>query len=314
MMKKILLATDGSRNALGAAHYVANLYKTASDLEITVLNISPFIPPLYRELGHDPAVHRQFMAWKKKREDEAKAYLEESTKVLLEAGLKKSHVKAKYAHQVVGVARDIIREVDAEPFDACVVGKKGMGWFDSIFLGSITSKLLEISENHPLWLVDGKGSKSRRVLIAVDETPQAVELARHAGRMLQGLHPIHILFYHYCAPFTETLPSEERKRMKDTEKEVVERERARMAQIIEEAKEAILDEGLRPRSLNYQFQYDPSARSKKISRAILSKLQEGDYGTMLLGRKGTTRAREFRIGSVALRTITEAQRCAVWVI
>ena len=313
-MRRILLATDGSRNALGAVHYVANLYKGASDVEVTVLNISPAIPPLYREAGHGAAVHRQFMEWKKKREEEAKAYFHDASKVFLEAGFKKTQVKTRYLHQAVGVARDIIREVDAGPFDACVVGKKGMGWFDSIFLGSITSKLLEVSENHPLWLVDGKGSKSRRVLIAMDETPHAVELARLAGRMLHGLSAVHILFYHYCSPFTETLPAEERKRMRDSEEEVVERERARMAQIVKEAREAILDEGLKPRSLNYQFQYDPSARSKKISRAILSKLKEGDYGTLLLGRKGTTRAREFRMGSVALRIITESQHCTVWVI
>jgi nucleotide-binding universal stress UspA family protein len=313
MMQKILLAIDGARNALGAAHYVANLYKGASDAEVTVLNISPSIPPVYRELGHDPSVHRQFMAWKKKTEDEAKGYFETASKVLLEAGLKKSHIKTKYVHQAVGIARDILRELDAGPFDACVVGKKGMGWFDSIFLGSITSKLLEVSENHPLWLVDGNGAKSRRVLIGMDETPQAIELARYAGRSLQGLSGIHILFYHYCAPFTETLSSEERKRMKDTEGQVAERVKLRMTQIFEKAKEAILDVGLKPRSLNYQFDYDPSARSKKISRAILSKLQEGDYGTLVLGRKGTTGAREFHIGSVALRTITEARRCAVWV-
>jgi hypothetical protein len=87
-----------------------------------------------------------------------------------------------------------------------------------------------------------------------------------------------------------------------------------MAQIVGIGKEAILGEGLKPRSLNYQFEYDPSARHKKISRAILSKLKEGDYGTLLLGRKGITGAREFRMGSVALRIINEAQHCSVWVV
>jgi hypothetical protein len=132
--------------------------------------------------------------------------------------------------------------------------------------------------------------------------------------MLHGLTAVHFLFYRYCAPFTETLPSEERKRMKDSEKQVVEREKSRMAQIVEKSKEAILDGGLEPRSLNCEFHYDPSAHYKKISRAILSKLREGDYGTLVLGRKGSAGAREFRIDSVALRTITEAQHCAVWVV
>ena len=52
MMRRILLATDGSRNALGAVHYVANLYKGASDVEVMVLNLisgsllSSFIAPI----------------------------------------------------------------------------------------------------------------------------------------------------------------------------------------------------------------------------------------------------------------------------
>jgi nucleotide-binding universal stress UspA family protein len=238
----------------------------------------------------------------------------EASKIFFDARFKKNDVKTRCLLQTVGVARDIIREVDAGLLDACVVGKKGTGWFDSIFLGSITSKLLEVSEDHPVWLADGKGSKSRRVLIAMDETPHALELARQAGRMLRDLTAVHSLFYPYCSPFTETLPSEERKRMKDSEKEVVERERVRMARIVKEARETILAEGLKPRSLNYQFHYDPSARHKKISRAILSKLQEGDYGTLILGRKGTTGAMEFRMGSVALRIINEAQHRAAWVV
>jgi len=53
-MKKILLATDGSNYALKSAAYLADLYKGTSDLEVTVLNILPSIPPLYREEHDDP--------------------------------------------------------------------------------------------------------------------------------------------------------------------------------------------------------------------------------------------------------------------
>ena len=65
--------------------------------------------------------------------------------------------RPKHAQQAVGIARDIIREMDEQKYETAVIGKKGMGWFDEYFLGSITSKLLEISENHPLWVVEGKG-------------------------------------------------------------------------------------------------------------------------------------------------------------
>jgi len=313
-MRKILLATDGSRDAMRAAHYIARLYKGASDVEVTVLNISPAIPPLFREPGHGPAVHKQFAAWKKRRSEEAKGYFKEATQVFLDAGFRKSHIKTRYVQQVVGVARDIVRELDAGDFDACIVGKKGVGWIDDIFLGTITRKLIEISENHPLWLLDGKGTNSRRVLIAMDETPRAVEIARYVGRMLHGLSSVHLFFYHYCTPFTECLSPEEREQMKESEQEAVEMERLRMTQISRKATEAVLEEGIDSKALKYEFQYDQSVRPKTVSQAILSKLKEEKCGTLVLGRKGFTAAREFPIGSMARRTIAEAEDCGVWLL
>jgi hypothetical protein len=35
---------------------------------------------------------------------------------------------------------------------------------------------------------------------------------------------------------------------------------------------------------------------------------------LVLGRKGSTQAREFRLGSVVLKTVSEAENCAVWVV
>jgi nucleotide-binding universal stress UspA family protein len=313
-MKNILLATDGSEHSLKGAQYVVDLYKGAPDVDVTVLTISPAIPPIYREEAHDPAIRKQFAAWKKKREEEAKHFIDAATKVLVKGGLKRNRVKGKYEHQLVGVARDIVREADAGQFDACVVGKKGMGWFGSTFLGSITDKLLEISEDHPVWLVEGKKWKSRKMLIAMDDTSYAVELARYVGTMMEGLEDVEILFYHHCAPFTEELSPEERKKLKEAEARAVEREKEEMSHFFEEAKRILMDLGLEEENVNYEFHYDKSARPKKVTQAILEKLQKGGYGTLVIGRKGATHAREFRLGSVAMRIVAESKDCAVWVV
>lgn len=214
----------------------------------------------------------------------------------------------------MGVARDIIREADAGYCDACVLGKKGMGWFDDIFLGSITSKLLEISENHPVWLVSGNEWKSRKVLVALDHTPKAVQLARYVGEMLRGLEGVQIHFYHYCVPFAEDLTPEEKEKMKEIEKRMVERDREEMAHFFDEAQKALEDLGYDKKASVNRFYYDKSASAKKVSRAILKEVRKGKYGTLVLGRKGSTQAREFRLGSVALRTVTEVENCAVWVV
>jgi len=313
-MKKILLATDGSNYALQSAAYLADLYKGTSDLEVTVLNVLPSVPPLYREEHDDPLIRKAQAVWKKKRAEEAEKYTEKAMKVLQKGGFKKSRIQAKHAPQIVGVARDIIREADAGYYDACVMGKKGMGWFDDIFLGSITSKLLEISENHPIWLVSGNEWKSRKVLVAMDHTSQAVQLARYVGEMLRGLEGVQIHFYHYCAPFAEDLTPEEKEKMKEIEKRMVERDQEEMAHFFDEAKKALEDLGYDKKALVNRFHYDQSASTQKVSHAILEEVRKGKYGTLALGRKGSTQAREFRLGSVVLKTVSEVKNCAAWVV
>jgi len=313
-MKRILLATDGSEHALKASSYLAHLYQGASDVEITIIHISPPVPPIYREERGDPQIRKIYSAWKKKKEEEAKKYIYEAMGVLQNEGFQRSHIKAKYTHQVIGVARDILREADAGDYDACVVGKKGMGWFDDMFLGSITSKVLEISEDRPVWLVSGKRWDSRKVLIAMDHTSQIVQLAGYVGKMLRGLDGIKIKFYHYFAPFGESLIPIEKKKIKEFEQRVLEKERDRMFQFFEDAQKLLEGLGFGKKEISFEIFKGDSLSPKKVSQRILKEMQKGRYGTLVIGRRGATRAREFRLGSVAWRIATEAQNCALWVV
>jgi nucleotide-binding universal stress UspA family protein len=229
-------------------------------------------------------------------------------------GIGRNKIKTKQAHQVAGVARDILRETSAGQYDACAIGKKGTGWFDDVFLGSITNKLLEVSENHPLWLVSGDEWISPKVFIVMDHTPQAVQLATHVGNMLRGLEGVHVSFYHYCSPFTETLPPEEREKMNDVEKRMVEKDRDQMQHFFEEALRVLEDSGFHRQTVGSEFEQGESGSPKKVSQRILQKVRDGNYGTLVIGRKGATGAREFRLGSVAWRIATEAENCAVWVV
>jgi nucleotide-binding universal stress UspA family protein len=313
-MRKILMTTDGSENALKAAAYLGDLYGDSLDLEITILSIYPAVPPLYREEGLNPAVRRQFTAWLKKREGDARRFTEEAARVLERGGLKRSQIRTKHAEQAVGVARDIVREMDAQKCEAGVIGKKGLGWFDEYFLGSITGKLLEISEDHPLWVVEGKGFAGRRVFIAMDEVAGSLNLVRYAGRMLRGIAGVEFLFYHFCCPFLEALAPEERKKMSGAEAEIANREKEEMLHCFDEAQNILLDLGFEKKSLRRSFDYDPAAPPQKVVQGVLKEFRAGNYGTLIVGRKGATRAREFRVGSVALRAVAEAENCAVWVV
>jgi nucleotide-binding universal stress UspA family protein len=102
--------------------------------------------------------------------------------------------------------------------------------------------------------------------------------------------------------------------MKELEKRVVEREKEEMLHYYEDGKKVLLDLGFAEKSLKFEFRYHQSARPKRVSQGILDQVKKGGFGTLVMGRKGATQAREFRIGSVVLRTVAETNECAVWVV
>ncbi len=313
-MRKILMATDGSDHALNGAHYLAQLYRNTPEIEISVLNIAPKVPPLFMEEGHNPRVRKQFEAWRDRIEREAQQYLAEAAGILQDGGLKKDQVQTRHLRQRIGVARDIIREADAEKFDGIVLGKKGMNWLEEYFLGSITNKLLEISEDHPVWVVDGKGFNPKRVLLALDETEYSIVIAHYVGQMLKGVPGAEVFLYHFCPSGLQLLDSKEEEELKEAEEQWLKRKMDRIAQFFGETKQVLEQSGIPGNSIHTQFFCDISHPDKKISQGILEEVQAENIGTLVLGRKGSSRAREFRLGSVALRTVTAVENCAVWVV
>ncbi len=313
-MRKILMTTDGSDHALRGAYYLAQLYRHTPEIEVCVLNISPKIPPLFVEEGHNPRIRKQLEAWRDRVEREAQAYLDKAARVLQEGGLKKDQVRTKYLRQRIDVARDIIREADGEKHEAIVLGKKGLNWLEEYFLGSITNKLLEISEDHPVWVVDGKNFDPKRVLIALDETEYAIKVARYVGQMFRGVAGVEIFLYHFCPSGVELLGPKEEKELKEANQHWLERKANQVAQFFGKAQKALAQSGIPGKNIHTRFFCDISHPDKKISQGILEEVQSEKIGTLVLGRKGSAQSRQYRLGSVVLRTVTGAENCAVWVV
>jgi nucleotide-binding universal stress UspA family protein len=312
-MRKILIATDGSYNALTAVSYVGNLYQSTSNLEVTIQHVFPAVPPIYLEEKYDPRIRKKLTAWKERREEEAKNYLSEASKVLQRAGVEEEQIQTKFGEQVVGAAQDIMWEADAKGHNAIVIGKKGLSRLEEFFLGSITNKLLELSVDHPVWAVDGDLA-SKKVMIAMDETEHAIDLAAYAAKMLARVDGVEILLYHCCTPFSEETMLEDKEDLKDIDIRYAERKREKMSQFFAKATAVLVDLGIDKNSIDTRFHFETSGTDKRVSKAILSDMKSEKFGTLILGRKGSTRSREFRLGSVCLRLLSEAKNCAIWIV
>jgi len=156
MAKRFLVALDYSENAARAVDFVAKTF--SPEHEIILFSVIPSTAAVC-ELEADTLVPH-FSSQQKafcQVEDEKKIALEGALKmakqVLLEAGFSEKKIQVKASPQKKGVARDIVAEANRSKADMLVLGRRGISAFKEFFLGSVSQKVLQLSKNLSILLV-----------------------------------------------------------------------------------------------------------------------------------------------------------------
>ncbi len=76
------------------------------------------------------------------------------------------------------------------------------------------------------------------------------------------------------------------------------------------AKKRLINEGI-PEE-NVAFKVQPA--KKGMAGEILSELEKGNYGILVIGRKGSKEVNPFRLGSIANKLLHNAQRCFICLV
>lgn len=160
MAKKILIATDGSEASMKAVRYLGETVMGSKDIKITVFSVLPEPPKgLGKALGDLAKVTPQFKEGlsileqvRIRQEKELQGALEESKRVLIDAGIAERNIDIKARRRREGIARDIIREAEKGGYDTIVVGRRGIS--GAFFFGSVSDKIVKYAKNCAVWVVD----------------------------------------------------------------------------------------------------------------------------------------------------------------
>jgi nucleotide-binding universal stress UspA family protein len=128
-----------------------------------------------------------------------------------------------------------------------------------------------------------------KVLIALDGSRDALLGVGYAARMLAGRKDVRITLFHV--------------RANDAPLEVI-------REAFAVARRLLVDSGLRETAITDR----QVARKVGTARDILEEIRRGGYGTVVIGRRGLTRAKQFLFGSVSQKVVQNARECAVWVV
>lgn len=158
----------------------------------------------------------------------------------------------------------------------------------------------------------------KRILVAFDGSENALRAVDYVGKVLGPAPGFQVRLL-----YVERVPERDFFATEAAWKEACEAQAAEVRQALAKAEAALKAAGLPADSVGSE--YLPSCRSPQnqapacslgtsIARDVVRVMVEGDYGTVVIGRRGVSKAEEFLFGSVSTKVMHLAKDCAVWVV
>ena len=294
-LMKILVAVDGSDNALKTIHYLSKL-SSFKKMELVLFTVYTRMPEYYwdMELQFDAEQRmlQEIKAFETKQKEMLNEFMEKARSVLMDGGFPERRLRIKMHERQIGIARDILKEAK-RGYEAVVAGRKGMSKLEGLVLGSISTKLLEALDFVPLILV-GENPHTDKVLLAFDGSQAARRAVDYVGSFLGGSGSEIAL--------THAIRSENEKYIEEDKKE--------MSAAFDKSKTQLIKEGFESSQLKTKMITGAMSRAD----ALVQEANEEGYGTIVVGRRGLSRVQEFYMGRVSNKVIQLVRNQAVWVV
>lgn len=304
--QKVLVPVDGSDRALNTVRYIARV-DPFRNMDIVLYHVFSSVPEGYWDLEKDPrstSTVRQVKSWEVQQRKKIEQFMEQARQFLLKAGFSSESITAKIQNRRKGIARDIVSEA-RNGYVAVVARRRGLTKLRRIVLGSVATKLVEKLTFVPLILV-GKRKPNKKFLLAVDGSENAARAVNFVGSLLGGFDYAVSLF-HVIRSDGEGQPEY---RHIFTSKEYGRAVSKKTGSALKAAQTKLIDMGLKTDKVSIQIV------QKAISRAgaIADRVRQEDIGTIVMGRRGHSRVRDFFIGRVTNKVIHIARDRTIWVI
>jgi len=309
LAKKIVIPVDGSKNSMRSLDYLYLIYGPKHKLDINLLYILPALPPLLTDKKTmDKRIRAKLKTVEKKNIQMAERILSEAKAALVKKDFDEESIKAVYKKVEMTTARDINNWVNTKQADSVLLTRRGRSDLKSFFMGSVTQRLLEYHTISPVWIVEG-AIRSKKVLVGMDGSENALRAVDHAGFMLSGTD-CRITVFHSMRHLRRYVPKEVLEGASDLEQLWKEKTARQISPNIKKAREMLSDTGLNADQIATKV----VGGSRTAAYDILREAKDNDYGTIVLGRRGISALKEFFIGSVTSRILHNSYGLAVWIV
>lgn len=305
-VKKVLVAVDGSDRSVKTVKYIASM-PALRNSGINLFNVFSAIPESHYDLAREPAsikMGAQLIAWESAQRQRMKKHMEKCRKILLAADFHPQRVIITIRDRKIGIARDIVATAHTG-YDAVVLRRRGMSRLTGLVMGSVALKLLNTIDSVPL-VFAGRKPFNQRILIGLDQSENAMRAVDFVGRMTGGNGYEAALVNVMRGAGASDMPLSA-EGVGDSDRDALQ---AEIREVFADAAERLVNAGFDHRNVRTEIIRDVPSRAG----ALVDMAEREDYHTIVVGRRGLTRASAFVIGRVSPKVLQIGRKHHVWIV
>jgi nucleotide-binding universal stress UspA family protein len=308
--KTIVVPVDGSENALKPLDYVNLIFGPKQSLKLSLVYLLPKLPLiLVEESRKSQETVDQLQEIEKRNSQMAERILADAKDRLMNIGFTQKAVETVFRDITVGVARDICSWAEKNKrADAIFISSRGRSRLEAFFTGKIANKVLEYVKVCPVWMVKG-AVRNQNVLIAVDNSDNAMRAVDHAGFILSGTD-VMVTVFHSKRDLRRFVPKEVLQEFPGVQKFWQKKAGDMVAPYMKKARSKLLQAGLAENQISVKV----IDGSRSAARDILNEAEENAIGTVILGRKGYSNVEDYSMGSTTKKILDRASDMAVCIV
>jgi nucleotide-binding universal stress UspA family protein len=314
--KKVLFGVDSSGFARDAVAAAANLLRDCEDLKMTIFHgiPEPDLSHMFEPSLSPEEVEKYLQLWSQERQKVVRLAKEAA----IDAGFDPDRVNTAYEDKCKDPVISMINLASKEDFEVIALARWGARTLAQKIMGHVTYKLVNMAYHLPIWMIDPRVS-SHRVLVTIVGAGISRRVMDHTIQYFSHLKESTFTLFHVIPPLAPELHTSS---YWDIIRDLSEMERQEnMAQRMEaylkkakniahEGKERLISAGIPEENVVVKFQ----SQQQGIARDILTELEEGNHGILVLGRKGVKDISQFGLGSKANKLLHYARALMICLV
>ena len=308
LTKKVIIPVDGSKNALKSLKYLDLVFKMDHNLDVDLVYITPSLTSAFGNEPMDKETYTSLSIAEKKIVNKGERILQDAKNTLVKMGFDEERIKTVSRKKQIGISQDICVFAESTRVDAVLVTRRSHTDLETFFMGRVTDRLVEQCKNAPVWIVGGSVD-SKKVLICVDRSGNALRAVDHVGFMLSGTD-CRITLFNTMRDLKRMIPKEVVEEAPELEKLWEEKAAREVGETMKKAKAMLIEAGIPEDQISKRVVQG----SRSPADDIIKEAKEKGYGTIVMGRRGISGFKKFVFGSVTKRILNQAAGFVVWIV